>query len=270
MKRTPMLMVLLAAAMAGPILFMRPGARSAESTTEAARAVLVELFTSEGCSSCPPADRLLIEFDQHQPIEGVEIITLGEHVDYWDGLGWRDSFSSAQSTRRQQSYSLRFGANRVYTPQMVVDGEEEFVGSDKGQALLAIRRAAMRAKARLRIEPDTAAADPRRAAWTIHVDKLPPKAPKKVDVYVAILEGALSSLVARGENRGHTLKHTSVVRTLRKIGEMESRPGARFEQHVQVQLDAAWKRENLRIIAFAQEAAAGRVLGAVSASAAPR
>lgn len=264
MKRTPTLMTLLAVSVSVLLLFVQPRAHSAGPPGETTRAVLVELFTSEGCSSCPPADRLLVELDQHQPIDGVEIIALGEHVDYWDGLGWRDSFSSAQATRRQQSYSLHFGSNRVYTPQMVVDGGEEFVGSDKGQALQAIRRAAMRAKARVRIEPDTATADSKLSAWTIYVEGLPPRAPKKLDVYVAIIESGLSSQVARGENRGRTLKHTSVVRALKKVGELANSPGARFEQRAELPLDAAWKRNNVRIVAFAQESDVGRVLGATS------
>ncbi len=270
MKQTPILMVLLAVAASIPILFTQPRANSAEPASGTNRAVLVELFTSEGCSVCPPADRLLVELDQRQPVDGVEIIALGEHVDYWDGLGWRDSFSSAEATRRQQSYSLHFGSNRVYTPQMVVDGEEEFVGSDKGQALQAIRRAAMRAKARVRIERDTAAGDSKPAAWTIHVEGLPPKAPKKLDVYVAVVERGLSSQVARGENRGRTLKHTSVVRALKKIGEFANSPGARFKQRAELPLDSAWKRDNVRIVAFAQESDVGRVLGATSVPVPPQ
>jgi hypothetical protein len=226
--------------------------------------VLVELFTSEGCSSCPPADRLLVELDERQPVADVEIIALGEHVDYWDGLGWRDSFSSAEATGRQQKYSRHFGQNRVYTPQMVVDGVEEFVGSDKRQAQQAIQRAASRAKAQLRIEPDSSAGDAHAARWMIFVDSLPPKAPRNVDVYVAITESGLANQVSRGENRGRTLKHTSVVRVLQKIGEFDNSPGARFEHGVELPLDSAWKRENLRIAAFVQEPAVGRVMGAVS------
>jgi len=100
--------------------------------------VLVELFTSEGCSSCPPADALLQKLDHDQPIEAADIIVLGEHVDYWDGLGWHDRFSSHQYTDRQSGYSNRFNLNSSYTPQMVVDGTEQFVGNDVTRARQAI------------------------------------------------------------------------------------------------------------------------------------
>jgi hypothetical protein len=263
MKQPAILTVLLIAAAAG-IVFIHPDAGSAQIPGEPAKAVLVELFTSEGCSSCPPADRLLVELEELQPVAGVEIIALGEHVDYWDGLGWRDPFSSADATARQQSYSLHFGKNRVYTPQMIVDGADEFVGSDKAQALQAIQRAAGRAKARLRIEPDSVPAAANLGRWMIYVDSLPPKTPQKVDVYVAVSESGLSNQVSRGENRGRTLKHTSVVRVLQKIGELENSPGPRFEHGVELPLDPSWKRENLRVAAFVQEPAAGRVLGAAS------
>jgi hypothetical protein len=232
--------------------------------SEAKTAVLVELFTSEGCSSCPPADRLLIELQEQQPAVGIEIIALGEHVDYWDGLGWRDRFSSAELTGRQQDYSRHFGQNRIYTPQMVVDGAEEFIGSDKRQAQQAIQRAAARAKAHLRIEPDPSPGDASIARWTIHVNSLPPKSPARVDVYVAVTESGLSNQVSKGENRGRRLPHTSVVRVLQKIGEMDTRRATSYEHPVELPLDSSWNRKNLRLAAFVQEPNAGRVLGAAS------
>ena len=108
--------------------------------------VVVELFTSEGCSSCPPADELLAKLDKTQLIAGVEIIPLEFHVDYWNELGWTDPFSSSLFSERQNSYARAFGNGRIYTPQMVVDGGAEFVGSNSGRAYEAIRRAARRTK----------------------------------------------------------------------------------------------------------------------------
>jgi hypothetical protein len=104
--------------------------------------VLVELFTSEGCSSCPPADALLAKLDQAQPINGAEIIVLGEHVDYWDGQGWHDRFSSHQYTERQNEYCGRLHVDSSYTPQMIVDGTDQFVGNDAAHAVRAIQHAA--------------------------------------------------------------------------------------------------------------------------------
>ena len=104
--------------------------------------VLVELFTSEGCSSCPPADALLARLDRDQPVPNADIITLGEHVDYWDSLGWHDRFSSHQFTLRQSEYTQRLRLDDSYTPQMIVDGTSQFVGNDAAHALRAIAEAA--------------------------------------------------------------------------------------------------------------------------------
>ena len=128
-------------------------AAPATSTAKATDpAVLVELFTSQGCSSCPPADRLLGELPA--AVDGVQVLPLAFHVDYWDDLGWRDPFSSADWTARQNGYARSLGAGRIYTPQLVVQGSADVVGSDRGGAVELIRRAAHPPAQRGRIQAD--------------------------------------------------------------------------------------------------------------------
>jgi len=114
--------------------------------------VLVELFTSEGCSDCPPADALLAELDAKQFAPGAEAIVMSEHVTYWNHLGWRDPFSLDTMTQRQEAYVRRFGLDSAYTPQAVVDGATQFVGSDGRAMLAAVSKAAAKPKMSLTIE----------------------------------------------------------------------------------------------------------------------
>jgi hypothetical protein len=216
------------------------------------RPVLVELFTSEGCSSCPPADRLLEKLDHEQPIAGAHVIVLSEHVDYWNHDGWLDPFSSAAFTDRQKQYVGRLGASEPYTPEMVVDGTAEFTGNDARKADAAIQNAAQQPKVAVRISQK-----PGEAALTIEADALPPGAANKADVYLVQALDSATSDVARGENKGHTLHHVAVVKSMRKIGTEHS--GSPFSTQVALKVKSM---AGLRWVAFLQEPGNGHVLGA--------
>ncbi len=181
--------------------------------------VLLELFTSEGCSSCPPADLLLEQLTGGELAAGVEVVPLSFHVDYWNHLGWRDPYSNADYSRRQESYAAVLGSD-VFTPQLVVDGEAQLVGSDRREALAAIERAAKRPRASVEVarvaDPQAA---PRKTAWKIAIDAGPvTQRPALTYLFVAVTEDGLASSVARGENAGKTLRHVGVVRVLRPLG----------------------------------------------------
>jgi hypothetical protein len=209
------------------------------------------LFTSEGCSSCPPADRNLIFLEHQQPVSQAEIITLAFHVDYWDRLGWKDRFSSAEFSARQESYMKAFGLGSSYTPQMVVDGTEEFVGGDSGKATKEILAAAGSAKASI----DTKIAANR-------IDVKIANAPKhnEATVYAAIAEDGISSRVERGENAGNTLEHVSVVRELKNLGTL-SPDASDLELSSDFQIGPEWKPENLKVVVFIQENQSRKVIG---------
>ncbi|HEV7892719.1 MAG TPA: DUF1223 domain-containing protein [Pyrinomonadaceae bacterium] len=241
-------------------------ARASETNSGAARVrvpVVVELFTSEGCSSCPPADALLARMDETQPVEGAEVIALAQHVDYWNYLGWSDPYSSREFSERQGAYSRAFGEDGVYTPQMVVDGRAEFPGGKSGTAFKEIAQAAREPKAEVlitRADAQTNTDAPVRLS--LRVEKLPKLSDgDAAEVLLAITEGGLASDVSRGENTGRKLKHVGVVRSLTKLGEMGA--GA-FSTETSVTPDKAWRRENLRAVVFIQERASRRVVGASS------
>ena len=231
------------------------------------RAVVVELFTSEGCSSCPPADALLAKLDHEQRLGNAEIIALEEHVDYWDQLGWRDPFSSAQWTERQQDYAAAFRSDGVYTPQMVVDGRAEFVGSSQSRVRSAIAEAVREPKAEVTLLSRPPSDGKARVALAVKM--LPVPESQKAQVWLAVTETGLHSNVSRGENAGEDLHHAAVVRSLRKVGEAAPNRDADYSGEHDVQLDPAWKKENLRVVAFVQDAKTRHILGAASVQVAP-
>jgi hypothetical protein len=223
--------------------------------------ILVELFTSEGCSSCPPADAFLARLETEQPIAGAEIIAIEEHVDYWDDLGWRDPFSSADWTERQRRYAGVLGSGNVYTPQMIVNGSAEFVGSRERNGRDAIGQAAKRSAIPLTLV--TAQVSGKRATEiTVRVEKVDEQSGEP-EVWLAITETGLQSAVTRGENAGRDLRHASVLRRLQRLG--VAKPGAPGTFTTKVSLDSSWKRENLHAVAFLQERHKLHILGAAQA-----
>jgi hypothetical protein len=213
----------------------------------AALPILVELFTSEGCSSCPPADAVLARLHQKQPVPGVQLLVLSEHVDYWNNLGWRDPFSDALFSERQSRYG-----SRIYTPQVVVDGRTDVLGSDEEGIARAARAAAAEPHGTIRSVRSVQNVQ-------IAVSGLPPHAPAQV--MLAVLEDGLVSKVTKGENEGRTLAHTAVVRSLKGVGSIAA--GA-AEWSGEIPLDPAWK--NLRLIVFVQERDSRKLLAAAAAA----
>jgi hypothetical protein len=205
--------------------------------------VLVELFTSEGCSSCPPADSLLRELLAKQPVPGTLIVGLSEHVDYWNRLGWTDPFSDRAFSERQSAYAAFERSNDVYTPQMVVDGRASFVGSDRARAIEEITAAVARPKAPIDLHwNENGELDARIAPGGVKAN---------AQVWVSIAEDGLTVKVPRGENADRTLTHDGVTRRLVRAGRAD-KSGA-FRQSVSVQLAGSWKPGATRVIVFAQE-----------------
>lgn len=216
--------------------------------------VLVELFTSEGCSSCPQADEALADLARVQPVAGAEIVPLELHVDYWNSLGWTDPFSRPEATARQERYAAageRPGYEaQLFTPEMVVDGTRSFVGN-RALAVQAITQALGRLKRPVRAELRAAPGS---------VDVLLQVAPgegKGVTLWLALTESGLSSRVTRGENQGRTLAHAPVVRTLEQVGNV---PAEGWKGTVRLPIAQAWRRDALSVVAFAQEHGTGRVV----------
>jgi hypothetical protein len=216
------------------------------------RPVLLELFTSEGCSSCPPADRLLEAFDRTQPVPGAELIVLSEHVDYWNRLGWSDPFSSALFTQRQQDYVTQLHLDSAYTPQLVIDGQKDVVGSDERAARSAILKAETHLKAAIDLRAQLSGEYVKIALGVT-------AAARGTDIYVVLADDHAQSQVTRGENSGHTLRHVAVVRTLLLAGKTDAQGTFAKDLTLPLKTDnnGGW-----RVVVFLQNSGSKQVLGA--------
>ncbi|MGQ0628930.1 MAG: DUF1223 domain-containing protein [Phycisphaerales bacterium] len=246
-----------------------PAKNGPENTSEVApRLAVMELFTSEGCSSCPPADELLGTLESQVAPPGKKpdpskrpllVLPLSFHVDYWDRLGWPDRFAAAEYTQRQKAYQTAMKLPTMYTPQAVVNGHRDVV-ANQARPLLQLVKDAHVASVRVNATvPPRTAGDPvqLRVALSSYRDRLP----GRLTVNAAITEDDLTTVCTRGENAGKTLKHHHVVRTFesRSVDTAQKDP---ITFAFVLPKDA--KAERCRIVVYVQEAAAGTVVGGAS------
>ncbi|SHJ62171.1 hypothetical protein SAMN02745146_3558 [Hymenobacter daecheongensis DSM 21074] len=216
--------------------------------------VVVELFTSEGCSSCPAADAALRALENEQSLPGIEVLALGQHVDYWNRLGWKDPYASAALTQRQRDYAAGFGSGS-YTPQAVVNGQYEFVGSRRQELAATIVKAAKAPRATVQLARTAA------GGLTVRVADLP-AGTAAAEVALALTESNLSTQVGRGENSGRLLRHAAVVRELRTLGPVAA--DGTFTATAPLPLAATWKVTNLRAVVLVQEKKSRHIVGVAS------
>jgi len=242
--------------LASAVRVQRGNAAEPPSTTPAS--VLIELFTSEGCSSCPPVDAWLQKIDASPPIDGTQLIVLSEHVDYWDHDGWKDAYSSHLLTLRQSAYVSNLGLSAAYTPQIILDGSVELRTSEPQQIGPSIRKEAQTPKVSIRIESTSVeAGQPDAVQGRIEANGELGK--RAGDIFVATVLDHVSSQVLRGENGGRKLSHVAVVQDITKVGRLEK--GKSFDGNFRVTLKPGTDPANLRIVAFVQEPGIGKILG---------
>ena len=217
---------------------------------------LVELFTSEGCSSCPPADRLLGMILSAARRDKERLFPLAFHVDTWNHLGWVDPFSDPAYSRRQEEYARAFHLKAPYTPQMVVNGVDEFVGSNMWRArggLTKAMKTPARAAVVLRLQPA-------KAPDALLVDYKVAGAPANALVHIALVERGVMSKVLKGENAGRALRHENVVRIFKTVP-----LGAQAEGEVELKLPSTFVRRNLSVIGYVQDPTTLAIVGAEGA-----
>ncbi|MGB8888704.1 MAG: DUF1223 domain-containing protein [Candidatus Korobacteraceae bacterium] len=230
-----------------------------ETSSAKAHPILIELFTSEGCSSCPPADALLEKMDASQPVPGAQLIVLSEHVDYWDHDGWKDPNSSPALTERQIAYVRALHLKEPYTPQFVVDGTSEMQANDQQQVGKVLQQAAALPTVPVSIGAvSIASGNP--AVLRTRIEANGGTGKPTADVYVAVALDHVESQVLHGENSGRHLTHVAVVQQLTKIGKLQK--GKPFAENVELKLKPGTDPKNVRVVAFVQESGPGQVLGA--------
>ncbi len=216
--------------------------------------VLLELFTSLGCSSCPPADKLLAEIDRQQPIPGVHLIVLSEHVDYWNTPQWSDPFASVVYTTRQKTYGWHLGVE-AYTPQLVIDGTTALVGSNWPKVSDAIQRVLHGPRIPIHV---TGKREPGKAQLDIAAG--PNAAANKAVVFLALAHNQAESHVGGGENAGRDLSEVAVAYSIKQLGKIDAQ--STFSKSLSIELPAKSQSGDLRVIAFVGKSDTMQVIGA--------
>ncbi|HWJ54729.1 MAG TPA: DUF1223 domain-containing protein [Vicinamibacterales bacterium] len=215
--------------------------------------VVVELFTSQGCSSCPPADALWRRLEEEPALRG-RVVPLAFHVDYWDSLGWKDPFSNAAWSARQNDYARAFGSDRIYTPQAVIGGRSECVGSDEDEVLAHVEAATHRPLGRLAVRRIDAA--------SLAVTAVPPDSARRpLEVLVAVFEREHTTAVERGENGGRKLQNAVIVRSLEPAFTLAPSAPPAAEHIVPLRLDPAWTGLRLGVAVFLQDPKTREIFG---------
>lgn len=236
---------------------------TASTASSAGKPVLVELFTSEGCSDCPPAEALAMKMET-EPLPGIDLIVIEEHVDYWNKYGWYDPFSSADWTARQMDYVGKTPKPNPYTPEMVIEGQAQFPGGDVQEAQKAIDAAADAPQTNVTVTQETLDAKGN-GTFKISAGKLEGDAPgDPADVWIAVTEDGLHSAPNAGENSGHTLNHAAVLRYLHKVGEAQGSSDAAFTGDAKVKINSKWNRKDVNVVVFLQDRKSMKVLGVAS------
>ena len=224
----------------------------------APKPILVELFTSEGCSSCPPADTYLQQLDEHQPVPNAQLIVLSEHVDYYNQGGWMDPYSATRYTSRQDAYARVHGLVERYTPEIVVDGTYDIWTKTPQQMEASLSRAALAPKIPVQILSASVKRGIPEMQAEIDVDGTQLR--HNAEIYAAVALDHAASSVLRGENGGQHLTHVAVAEVLEPVGKVKK--GAKIQIPVVLKLDPEVASKNLRLIIFVQESGMGKVVGA--------
>jgi hypothetical protein len=251
------------AAPAVPVPGAAPAAPSPQVSAEKAHPVVVELFTSQGCSSCPPADRLLSQLGGGAR-EG-QLIPLAFHVDYWNHLGWSDPFSSSRWSQRQAAYGRMFRSASIYTPQLVVNGRSECVGSRRDQVARRIAEArAAQPAGNVSVSAEEVATGAARALRVRVGAKRLQAAGAPLELWVAVTQSGLTTSVGAGENAAATLRNDFVVRRLEKAFTLGGGAGSEQSGEVSIALDPAWRASQVAVVAFLQDPASLAIQGAAA------